>query len=87
MARRLRGPQYFNVDAGLAKDFSLWRDKGLLLRFRADAFNVMNHPNFNQLNYADYSGQIDITQPGNFGQLTEVNGQPRVVQLSGKIQF
>ncbi len=85
----LRGPQFFNFDAGLAKNFSLIESKDLKLQLRADAFNVLNHPNFAQLEYADYSGQIDITQPSNFGQLTAIDsaGGPRVVQISARIQF
>jgi hypothetical protein len=83
----LRGPQYFNIDAGLAKNFALDPANRVQLQFRADAFNVLNHPNFNQLDYATYASYIDITQPSNFGQLTAINGTPRVVQLSGRIQF
>ncbi len=85
----LRGPLFFNVDAGLAKNFAIVPDRGISLQFRADAFNSFNHPNFNQLDYADYANQIDITQPGSFGQLTAIDshGQPRVLQLSGRLQF
>jgi len=81
----LRGPQYFNVDAGLAKNFDLVRSREIKVQFRADAFNALNHPNFDDLNYGDYSGETNIT--GNFGQLTKMNGDRRVVQLSGRIQF
>jgi len=42
----LRGPRFFDLDAGLAKRFPLWSER-YALRFRADAFNVFNHPNFN----------------------------------------
>ncbi|HUV96688.1 MAG TPA: hypothetical protein VMV98_04380 [Acidobacteriaceae bacterium] len=87
----LRGPTFFNFDAGLAKNFVLYAPKNVTLQFRADAFNVLNHPNFDSLDYANYSGYIDITQPSNFGQLTSLvttqPGTPRVVQLSGRIQF
>ena len=41
----LRGPGYFNMDMGLAKTFPLWSER-VVLKFRADAFNVLNHPNF-----------------------------------------
>ena len=87
----LRGPNFFNLDAGLAKNFVLVPSKNVTLQFRADAFNVLNHPNFQDLSYFNNSSTIDITQPSNFGQLTaQVNtlpGSARVVQLSGRIQF
>lgn len=87
----LRGPNFFNLDAGLAKNFMLVPSKNVTLQFRADAFNVLNHPNFQDLSYFNNSSTIDITQPSNFGQLTaQVNtlpGSARVVQLSGRIQF
>jgi hypothetical protein len=41
----LRGPSYFDLDMGLAKAFPLHSDR-VALKFRADAFNVLNHPNF-----------------------------------------
>lgn len=41
----LRGPSYFDLDMGLAKAFPLHSDR-VALKFRADAFNVFNHPNF-----------------------------------------
>ena len=42
----LRGPSYFNLDAGLSKVFDIVPEHGVRLKFRADAFNVLNHPNF-----------------------------------------
>ena len=41
----LRGPGYFDMDMGAAKAFPLIGDR-LALKFRVDAFNVFNHPNF-----------------------------------------
>jgi hypothetical protein len=94
----LRGPNFFNIDAGLAKNFMLVPSKNVQLQFRADAFNVLNHPNFDQLDYFNYSSYVDITQPSIFGQLPNLVsnpntggpnaiGAPRVVQISGRIQF
>jgi hypothetical protein len=88
----LRGPQYFNLDTGLAKTFKVVPDWGLNIKLRADAFNILNHPNFaapeNNNNYDD------ITKPSNFGQLTSMidsTGQrrtsSRVLQISGRIEF
>ncbi len=94
----LRGPKFFNVDAGVAKSFALVPSKRVQLQVRADAFNVLNHPNFDQLEFSDYPNNVDITQPGTFGQLPALVsnpltggpnavGAPRVVQVSGRISF
>jgi hypothetical protein len=82
----LRGPNYFNMDAGLAKTFAILPSKNINFRFRADAFNVLNHPNFDDLDYGSYGGEVNVPT-SNFGQLTAMNGNPRVLQLSGRIEF
>jgi hypothetical protein len=75
------------MDAGLAKTFALVRSRNINFQFRADAFNVLNHPNFDDLDYGSYGGEVNITATSNFGQLTAMNGKPRVLQLSGRIEF
>jgi hypothetical protein len=43
----LRGPGYVDLDLGLGKTFPLSRAReGIDLKFRADAYNAFNHPNF-----------------------------------------
>ena len=81
----LRGPQYFDLDSGLAKTFEILPAERLNFQFRADAYNVLNHPNF--ASPGTNSSYDDITQPGSFGQLTSMNGGARVLQLSGRVQF
>jgi hypothetical protein len=80
----LRGPQYFNFDLGLAKTFTLLPREGVKLLFRGDAFNALNHPNFNVPDVP--SDQSDFTT-SSFGQLTTINGNPRVLQISARVQF
>jgi hypothetical protein len=41
----LRGPGYVDVDLGLGKTFPLHAEN-VNLKFRADAYNAFNHPNF-----------------------------------------
>ena len=88
----LRGPNYFNMDAGLAKTFALLPSRNINFKFRADAFNVLNHPNFDDLDYGSFGGEVNVPT-SNFGQLTAMNpgtatnGGPRVLQLSGRIEF
>lgn len=86
----LRGPQFVNLDAGLAKSFSVLPSERAKLKFRADAFNVLNHPNF--LPPAVNSSQIDVSQPGSFGQLISMNSGAngitfRVLQLALRLEF
>ncbi|HLY40218.1 MAG TPA: carboxypeptidase-like regulatory domain-containing protein [Terracidiphilus sp.] len=86
----VRGPGAFFLDAGLAKTFPLVREK-MNLEFRADTFNLFNHPNFG-------APAIDIVNnASNFGQITATNAAPdttavpaddaRVAQFSLRLSF
>lgn len=86
----VRGPGAFFFDAGLAKTFAIVPDR-LNLKFRADAFNLFNHPNFG-------APALDIvTNASNFGQITSTNQNPsssavaaddaRVAQFSLRLEF
>jgi hypothetical protein len=65
----LRGPGFANMDAGLFRTFAL--RKSLRLQFRAEAFNLTNHPNFNNPD----SGVTD----GQFGLINGTNAGSRLV--------
>ena len=86
----VRGPGAFFFDAGLAKNFPIIAEK-LNLQFRADAFNLFNHPNFGM-------PALDIVNnASNFGQITSTNASPassavsaddaRVAQFSLRLEF
>jgi len=90
----LRGPRYFNQDLGLAKTFPLYRER-VNAKFRADAFNAFNHPNFDLPIENVYNGfdNQDFTNPS-FGQITDtispagnLNNGARVLQVSLRIEF
>lgn len=86
-----RGPNYFDVDMALYKNFKI--AERVSLGIGAQAFNVLNHPNFGLPD----SGLGDPT----FGQITSMTGtptspygnflgfdsSPRVLQLSAKVTF
>lgn len=74
----LRGPSTFTLDAGLAKTFPIYSDK-VNLNFRADAYNVLNHPVFT-------TTTTDITS-GSFGQMTATSIAARVMQLALRLEF
>ena len=74
----MRGPGFFNMDASIAKAFSMpW--EGQRVQFRAEAFNVLNKVNFNQFNQS-------ITSPTAFGQFTSAF-DARVMQFALRYEF
>jgi hypothetical protein len=75
------GPRFWILDAGLHKNGQIVGEK-LGYQFRAEAFNVLNHPIPNQLD----AGITD----GTFGAVTGVynnNGDQRVMQLGLRFLF
>ena len=90
----LQGPKFFNADFGLAKNFPIIGE-GFHATFRADAFNALNHPNFNVPANNVYNGydQADFTS-SSFGVISSTVEQPgnlnngaRVLQLSLRLEF
>ncbi len=73
------GPPQSNVDFTLGKTFKVAESQNL--RFRADFFNLFNHPSF-----ANPSA-TDIESPSSFSQITSVVGTPRLIQFSLKYSF
>jgi hypothetical protein len=81
------------LDLSLAKRFRI--KERAELRFQIDAFNALNHTQFNNVN-ATFNGALGATTPTNlaseFGNPTGFGGvqtvrPPRNLQLSGRIQF
>ena len=72
------GPDFVNSDFSLIKDFPLPRE-GMGLNFRAEFFNLFNHPEFG-------SPVSDINAQG-FGAVGTSVNNPRLVQLALKLTF
>jgi hypothetical protein len=77
----LRGPGYFNLDMGLAKRFPIIPSKDLNLIFRADAFNILNHPSFGT------PGVNIVNNASAFGQIGGTASSARVGQFSARVEF
>jgi len=79
----LTGPGFADVDLSGEKETKLF--EGLNFTLRADAFDILNHPNFGQP-----SGNV---QSSTFGQIsstrfaTSDGGSSRQLQISGKFTF
>jgi hypothetical protein len=88
-----RGPWYNNTDFAISKDLSL--TERLTLRFRADAVNLFNHPNFDgivtDLNSSQFGkAQFVVGDGGIYGPSAGGswgNGIARRWQLSVRLSF
>jgi hypothetical protein len=81
----VRGPQLFQIDAALAKDTRITERTALV--FRADVFNVFNHPELGSPN-------LDFSSPATFGRITSLmntspigTGGCRSIQLALRLVF
>lgn len=72
------GPDFVNSDFSAIKEFKLPRE-GMGLNFRAEFFNLFNHPEFG-------APIADINAPG-FGSVNSTVNNPRLVQLALKLSF
>jgi len=79
-----RGPGYYEIDTALQKRFRL--SERFSLNFRAEAFNLFNHPI-----YANPNGNVSS---GGFGQITSIlntgavgTGTPRRVEFAMRLDF
>ena len=88
----LRGPRYLNFDMAILKNFKMpW--EGHVLQFRAEAFNVFNHPNFNDpstdpgltgsYNFSNNS----ISNPSQYGVITNLAHSMRQLQFGLQYSF
>jgi len=76
-AYQFNGPSAFSWDAGIIKRTAITESANL--EFRAEFFNVLNHPVF-------FVGNQNINDP-NFGKITTPFSAPRVIQLALKVSF
>jgi hypothetical protein len=87
-----RGPGYFNTDLSLRKNFKL--NERLNLQIGANAYNVLNHPNFanpvaNTANSTQFGTILSTVTPATtpYGAFAAAAVDARIVQVTGKITF
>jgi len=92
------GPNLWNVDSSLAKDWRVARvSEQFRVQFRAEAFNILNHPSFQNPSGNVFNANLAAANPadptsgvapnGSVGRITATNSQPRQIQLALKIVF
>ena len=84
---RFTGPGFYNLDMSLFKRIPL-KEK-LNLQFRAEAFNILNHANFN----SPIAGNVvfdtgDLSKyAGSAGTITETANRERQIQFALRLEF
>src|SRR5262249_10855836 len=78
----MRGPTFKNVDLSLAKNFQITEARKA--QFRAEFFNLTNHPNF-ALPNARWAATV--AGAPNFGKITQTIGNERQIQLGLRFEF
>ncbi len=73
------GPGFVNTDFSLIKHFALPRE-GMRLDFRAEVFNLFNHPQF-------ANPGSDLNSPATFGVINSTVNNPRLIQVALKLAF
>jgi hypothetical protein len=82
----LYGPRFVNTDFSAIKDFPLSFREGMNLQFRAEFFNLFNHPHF-YLPGTSASGMQDVDSPSSFGVINATLNDPRFIQFALKLIF
>jgi hypothetical protein len=86
-----RGPTNYQFDAQISRIFPIHENWAATLRL--EAFNVLNHPNFNiptggtTGTPGNTTGGAAVLTSATFGQVSSTSNQPRVFQGSVKITF
>jgi hypothetical protein len=79
------GPHQRNMDLTMGKTFKLTEKQNL--RFRADFFNLFNHPSFANPNVTNGGGAVGSGPGTGAAPITQVIGTPRLIQFSLKYSF
>ena len=80
------GPRFVNTDFSVIKDFPFSFREGMNLQFRAEFFNLFNHPQY-YLQGAGGTGEMDINNSSSFGVINNTVNNPRLVQFALKLKF
>ncbi|MBV8551674.1 MAG: carboxypeptidase regulatory-like domain-containing protein [Acidobacteriaceae bacterium] len=80
------GPGFVNTDFSAIKNFPLGFREGAQLQFRAEFFNLFNHPQFGTPSSSVCSAcpQLDTA---NFGAINSTVNNPRLIQFALKMLF
>jgi hypothetical protein len=79
------GPGLWDLDNSLSKSWKVSQiSEQFAIQFRAEAFNILNHPTFQNPSTLIFQG---TALNASAGRITATNSQPRQIQLALKIVF
>jgi Carboxypeptidase regulatory-like domain len=82
----LSGPRFVNTDMSFIKHFPLPYET-VRLDFRAEFFNILNHPHFYLPGSSGVSNMQDVNASSTFGAVSSTLNDPRFVQFALKLVF
>jgi hypothetical protein len=77
------GPGQFNFDMSLAKVTKIRENESL--EFRAEFYNIFNHPQFASINDTDANDRVQ--NGGGLGSIIATSVAPRIIQFGLKLLF
>jgi hypothetical protein len=80
------GPRFINTDMSFIKHFRLPYE-GMRLDFRAEFFNLFNHPHFYLPGSSGASNMQDSNARSSFGVVSSTLNDPRFIQFALKVVF
>jgi hypothetical protein len=83
----VNGPRFVNTDFSAVKNFMLPFREGMGLQFRAEFFNLFNHPQFWLTGDGANGSMQNIAASSSFGLVNSTVNNPRVVQFALKLKF
>ena len=78
------GPRFVDTDFSVIKEIPF--HESMAVQFRAEFFNLFNHPQF-YLNGIGGTGQQDLNTPSTFGVINNTVNNPRLIQFALKLKF
>lgn len=79
------GPGFVNTDFSAIKHFRL--TEATDLEFRAEFFNLFNHPQLYLPGNPSINNLQDVDSPSTFGTVTQIVNNPRLIQFALKLRF
>jgi len=87
------GPGYFDTDLNIMKGFKIPATETGMVQVGAQAYNILNHPNFGNPTFdadSPFLGSIfnTVSTPTSvYGSFLGGDASPRILQLKADIQF